>query len=346
MSRKTTLSQIAEAAGVSLSTVDRVLNRRGGVSPSAEERVLDWASRLNIDRVVFREYLKVLRIAVVMQTPKNPFYKGLQDAFADLNKAMLDLRVSCFIHYIDVTDAIRSIHKVNQISTTHDALIIISPDDPRLSDALKLVSQRIPIVTLVTDLPNSGRIAYIGPDNRQTGRVAGELMGRFLGPEGGEVIVVLGLHRIVGHEEREMGFRSALRERFPACRIFASLESGEDRERAGEVVFEALKDNPSVRGVYNISDGNTAIARSIRSLGLEGKVVLITHELTPDRRVLLRDGMLDAVIDQNPRLEAQRALEVLGQHFKRTHSERAVEGYTEFNIFIRENCPPLGEGYR
>jgi LacI family transcriptional regulator len=280
-----------------------------------------------------------------MQTPKNPFYKGLQEAFADMNKAMLDLRVSCFIHYIDVMDVIKTIHKINQISMAHDALIIVSPDDPRFSDALRLVSERIPIVTLVTDLPNSGRIAYIGPDNRQTGRVAGELMGRFLGPAGGDILVVLGMHRIVGHEEREMGFRSVLRERFPACRIVASLESGEDRERAGEVVYEALKENPSVRGVYNISDGNTAISRSVHSLGLEGKIVLITHELTPDRRALLREGMLDAVIDQNPRLEAQRALDVLGQHFGRADSERSG-GYTEFNIFIRENCPLLSEGYR
>ena len=79
MSRKTTLTKIAEAAGVSLSTVDRVLNRRGGVSSAAEEKVLGWAGRLNIDRVVFREHLKVLRVAVVMQTPRNPFYKGLQE---------------------------------------------------------------------------------------------------------------------------------------------------------------------------------------------------------------------------------------------------------------------------
>src|SRR5579871_501242 len=153
MGRKTTLAQIADAAGVSLSTVDRVLNRRGGVSSAAEEKVLEWAGRLNIDRVMFREHMKVLRIAVVMQTPRNPFYKGLQEAFAGLDTAMLAMRVSCFIHYVDVTDVVRTIHKIDQISAAHDALVIVSPDDPRLSDALRLVSRRIPIVTMVTDLP-------------------------------------------------------------------------------------------------------------------------------------------------------------------------------------------------
>jgi LacI family transcriptional regulator len=55
---------------------------------------------------------------------------------------------------------------------------------------------------------------------------------------------------------------------------------------------------------------------------------------------MLRDGILDAVIDQNPRLEAQRAIEALARHFKRLDSETKLEEYTPFNIFIRENCPP------
>lgn len=75
VSNKTTLQQIAEAAQVSLSTVDRVINRRGGVSPKSEARVLEWATRLNLDRKVFRAHLQVLRIAVLMQSPENPFYR-------------------------------------------------------------------------------------------------------------------------------------------------------------------------------------------------------------------------------------------------------------------------------
>ena len=46
MARKTTARDVAEAAGVSPATVDRVLNGRGGVSPDKEKRVLDWARRL------------------------------------------------------------------------------------------------------------------------------------------------------------------------------------------------------------------------------------------------------------------------------------------------------------
>jgi LacI family transcriptional regulator len=341
MSRKTSLIQVAEAAGVSLSTVDRVVNRRGGVSPKAEAKVLEWARRLSLDRRIDRSYLKTLRIAVLMQSPQNPFYRALRDAFGDLRATMADMRIGCLLHDIDVTDVAGTARKIEDVAGSYDGLIVICPDDPRLSDALRLAARRVPVVTLVTDLPGSGRIAYVGPDNRQIGRVAGELMGRFLGAEGGHTLIVLGMQRMTGHEEREMGFRSVLRERFPGCSIAASLESGEDQERAGELVLEALRDHPGVRGIYNVSAGNLAIARAIQGLGLAHKIVMITHELTPVRRQMLRDGILDAVIDQNPWLEARRALEVLGRHFQRSDVEIRLNEYTPYSIFIRENCPAI-----
>lgn len=341
VSRKTTLLEIARAAEVSLSTVDRVLNRRGGVSPDKETRVLEWASRLNVDRVIFRKYLRALRVAVVMQSPQNPFYRGLRDAFTEINAAMADMNISCFIHYIDVTDSAATTSKILEIAQTYDALIVVCPSDPQLSDALKRISKKIPFVTLATDLPNSGRIAYVGPDNRQTGRVAGELMGRFLGPAGGDVLVILGLHSIIGHEEREMGFRSVLRERFPSCAIAGLLESGEDQTRAGDVVHAALRKNPGVRGIYNVSAGNSAIANVIRRLGLIQKIVLITHELTPERRAMLQEGVLDAVIDQDPRGEARRAIEILSRHFQRMEMMSRTDAQSPFSIFIRENCPSV-----
>lgn len=336
---KTTLIQIAEAAGVSLSTVDRVVNRRGGVSPAAESKVLEWAGRLNLDRRIFRSHLRSLRVAVLIQSPQNPFFRALRDAFTEINVSMAELRITCFIHYIDVTDFVGTRAKIEEIATAYDGIIIVGPNEPRLSEALRLVSDKVAIVTLVTDIPASGRIAYVGPDNRQAGRVAGELMGRFLGSEGGDILIVLGMHHMTGHEEREMGFRSVLRERFADCRIVASLESEEDQVRAGEVVSQALREHRQVRGIYNASAGNMNITKSIDRMGLAQRIVMITHELTPSRRQLLRDGILDAVIDQNPRLEVQRALEVMGQHFQRADFPKLETHHTPFDIFIRENCP-------
>jgi hypothetical protein len=43
----------------------------------------------------------------------------------------------------------------------------------------------------------------------------------------------------------------------------------------------------------------------------------ITHELTDERSVLLREGLIDAVMDQNPELEVRTAVGVIAAHFGR-----------------------------
>ena len=63
MLKKTKLNQIAEAAGVSISTVDRVINRRGGVSQKREEIVLEWANRLGLDRASISDHNKLIKVA-------------------------------------------------------------------------------------------------------------------------------------------------------------------------------------------------------------------------------------------------------------------------------------------
>ncbi|WP_424931237.1 LacI family DNA-binding transcriptional regulator [Amaricoccus macauensis] len=340
MSNKTTLQQIAEAAQVSLSTVDRVINRRGGVSPKSEARVLEWATRLNLDRKVFRAHLQVLRIAVLMQSPENPFYRALREAFSSADATTQDLRMNLHMFHVDPGDLDDTIRKIETAASGYDGLIIDCVDHVSVTEKLRQVSKRRPVVTFLTDLPSSGRIAYVGPDNRQMGRVAGELMGRFLGERGGKVLVMLGSQQFAGHLDREIGFRAVLRERFPACEIVEILESAESAERAGDLIYRTLKQQPDIRGIYNVTAGNFAIAQCIKALGLQEKVTFITHELTPLRRQLLRTGVLDAVIDQNPRLEAIRAIEVLARHFKRSEHDAPMADFTPFDIYLRENCPP------
>mgnify|MGYP001765639119 CR=1 FL=1 len=63
---------------------------------------------------------------------------------------------------------------------------------------------------------------------------------------------------------------------------------------------------------------------------------MITHELTPDRRALLKQGLLDAIIDQDPELEALTAVETLAHHFGRLEAP-PMRLTTPFTLFFREN---------
>ena len=336
MGRKTTAKDVAKAAGVSASTVDRVLNGRGGVDPDKERRVVEWARKLKLDRALRHRPVRALRIVVLIQPPENPFYAAVQDAFAAANRAYGDFNMQFLVRHFDAGRPSILPRLVRDLGDRHDGLILTVPQSDALADAIREVAARIPVVTLATDVRDCGRHAYVGPDDRRAGRVSGDLMGRFLAPAGGDVVMIAGLLSLIGNEEREMGFRSVLRERYPECRVAVVLESQERAERAGELVRDALIANPDIRGVYSVSAGAPVVVDALKALGRED-VVFITHELTPDRRELLRQGLIDAIIDQNPEFEVRAAIETMARLTGRLEGPSSTT-ITPVHIHMIENA--------
>jgi LacI family transcriptional regulator len=337
MARKPTARDVARAAGVSCSTVDRVLNGRGGVATDKERRVLEAARRLRLDRALDQRPARTLRIAVLIQPPSNPFHAALQSAFEAANRHG-HFNMQFRIAHIDPTDPLRTAALITAMAPGHDGVAICSAHDDAITAALAAVSDRgKPVITLASNVRGGGRHIYVGPDNRQAGRVAGELMGRLLGEPGGEVVMIAGMLSMTGHQEREIGFRAVLRERYPQCHLLEVLQSMERGERAGDLVFRTLKRNPKVRGIYNASAGARPVVEAIQALGLGRRVTFITHELTEERRRLLRAGLIDAIIDQNPELEVRTAVDCLAAHFGRLEAAPAST-ITPVQIHTIENC--------
>lgn len=75
-----------------------------------------------------------------------------------------------------------------------------------------------------------------------------------------------------------------------------------------------------------------------RALILRRRVTFVTHELTPERRALLKEGVIDAIIDQNPDLEIATAVGLIARHFGRRDDAPPVTGITPLTIYLRENA--------
>lgn len=337
MGQKATAEDVAREAGVSASTVDRVLNNRGGVSEAKERRVFAAARRLKLDRALDPRAARTLRVAAFMQPPSNPFHAALAAAVQAQNRGPNPFNIQTRIFHAEAARIDETARRVRAAGAEHDALIICLPHDDALAQVLEQLAARgKPVVTLATDIRCRGA-TYVGPDNHRSGRLAGELMGRFLGRGGGEVIVIAGLLSMIGQEERHAGFRAVLAERYPGCRIAEFCESREQGDLAGDLVYHALRRNPSIRGIYNESAGAKPVVEALARLGRLGEVTFITHELTPDRRLLLESGAIDAVIDQNPRLEVETALRAIAAVHCRTDADPGPT-ITPVDIYMRENC--------
>ena len=118
--------------------------------------------------------------------------------------------------------------------------------------------------------------------------------------------------------------------------IIAAREIREDPERAYTEVHTLLRDYPDLLAIYCIGAGHEGIARALIEHGREKSVVFIGHDLTEYTKEYLLTGVMDAVIDQNPRVEARDALEQLSR-VARGLAFNAHPLRTQ--IIFRENLP-------
>ncbi len=217
---------------------------------------------------------------------------------------------------------------------------VVALDHPTVREALRaLAASNVEVVTIASDIHHVPRSAYIGIDNRAAGRLAGYLVSRFLSERlSGKVALFAGSLSYRGHEEREMGFRHVIAEMSPSLQLVDLREMGDDRERAYAEAAALLDQHPALSAIYNVGAGNTGIARALKERGRDGSVIFVGHEATDETRDLLLDGTLDAVIDQNPRVEAREALNVL------SHRIRGVDyDYhpPRLQVIFKENIPEV-----
>ncbi len=339
---RSTLVDVAREAGVSPATVDRVLNNRAGVRSRTREIVIDTAQRLGYisEPAAFSPAAggAKLRLDFVLPMGTNAFIKMLHAQIEQQGAARpdLDVRVAT-IEGFNPDSLARALYG---LAGKTRGVGVIALDHPTVREAIRALSAGgVKVLTLASDISHVPRVAYVGIDNRAAGRVAGYILGRFLGSaERKKVALFAGSLSYRGHEEREMGFRHILAEEFANLEVVELREVKDDFEMAFVEASNLLDRHPDIAGIYNIGAGAEGIARALRDRNCAKNVVFVGHELSAASRALLLEGTLDAVIDQNPRVEAREALNIL------THSVRgAPYEYhgPRLQIICKENLPEI-----
>ncbi|MET7485471.1 LacI family DNA-binding transcriptional regulator [Streptomyces sp. NPDC005538] len=309
------IREIARQAGLSEATVDRVLNGRGGVRESTEREVRQAIADLDRQRTQVRLVGRTFMIDIVIQAPERfstAVRVALEAELPDLHPAVVRSR----FHFRETASVKELVGTLDRIARRgSQGVILKGPDVPDVTAAVgRLVAAGIPVVTLVTDLPASARLAYVGIDNRAAGATAAYLMGQWLGDRPGNVLTSLSSGFFRNEEEREMGFRSTMRARYPE-RALVEITEGHGLDAAQyEVVLAALKRDPDIRAVYSIGGGNIATLRAFADLGREC-AVFVAHDLDHDNTRLLREQSLSAVLHHDLRQDVREACRiVMRQH--------------------------------
>ncbi len=305
------IREIAVQAGLSEATVDRVLNGRSGVRDSTAREVRAALADLERQRDQVRLAGRTFLIDVVMQAPAR-FSAAVREALEAELPLLRPAVIRARFHFRETGPPAALIGTLDGIGRRGtQGVVLKAPDTGEVNDAVaRLAGRGIPVVTLVTDLPRSARTAYIGIDNRAAGATAAYLVSQWLGRRPGAVLVTLSRSFFRGEEEREMGFRSALRSMRPRRRVIDVTETdGLDAAIRG-LVRDALAAEGAVPAAYSIGGGNTAILDAFTASGRPAPL-LIAHDLDDDNIRLLRAGRIAAVLHHDLRADMRRACQVI-----------------------------------
>lgn len=333
-----TLTDIAQAAQVSPATVDRVMNGRPGASPRTRTQVLAAARKLGYLPAAQDAPTRQMRVQLLLPHGTNAYIAELsrqaQDQATDLPHIKLNIARSRALDPLALANAL------TRAAETADAVAVVAMNHPAIREAIgALTRSGIPVVTLASDIADAPRLAYIGIDNGQAGRLAGYTLGRFLGlaPKG-KVALFAGTIGYRGHQEREMGFRQVLAEDFPALELLELRESREDRNKAHTQTRALLDAHRDLVGIYNTGGGTVGIAAALEDARRDKNTVLVAHEATEENKAYLLCGTLDAVINQNARAQIGEAFRALSHAFEgRPYTPAGLQ----LQLVLRENLPLL-----
>ncbi len=340
---KPTVHDIARSAGVSLATVDRVLNARPGVREGTRVRVEEAIATLGYVRDVAAANLAKSRVypfVFILPVNENPFMLGLrrevEEAIARSGAERTRIEV-IDVPALESAALVAALDKVAAGDAAGVAFVAVDAPDVREA-AGRVAAASIPMVTLVSDLSQSPRDHYAGIDNIAAGRTAATLMGRFLGSRKGRIVPLAGSLMVRDHRERLDGFAEVMRQNFPHLELLPAVEGRDDPALVEKLIGETLRQHPDICGIYSLGAGNHGLLPVLEAKPLSPKPVVILHELTEASSAALVNGTIDAVLNQDAGHEVRSAIRVLKAKADGLPVIAAQERI-RIDIFLKDNLP-------
>ncbi len=338
-----TINDIARVAQVSLATVDRVLNARPGVREKTVEKVNKAIADLGYVRDTAAANLargRVYNFVFILPSNHNEFLSSLETQIEQLNQSVRHERTRLTFVRVAAFDPVALANALEEIDTSRvDGVAIFGPETPSVRDSIaQLKANGVTVVSLVADIPSSERDYYVGIDNIAAGRTAAQLLGRFIGPRSGSIVVLTGSMLARDHLERRLGFDEVMARDFPNLKVLASLEGRDDPQLIERLIPNTLEDNDDIIGIYSSAAGNEGLLNHFKSNQESTRPVVIAHELTPLSRGALADQLFDAVISQDSGHLVRSAVRIMRAKVDHVPINAAQERI-RIDIYLKENMP-------
>ncbi|MDM7998042.1 MAG: substrate-binding domain-containing protein [Acidobacteriota bacterium] len=334
------IHQIADMAGVSIGTVDRALHGRAGISEATRRRVLRIAKQLSYKPHPAARILSVgranLRIGVCIPEEIHFFYDQVRAGIYEEVVRIDGLGIEIVYRPVPGLGEGEG-EQISGLLAEGVHALIITPGNPKLVTPLidRAEKQNVRVVCLTTDAAESRRTTFVGVNPELSGRLAAELMSKFI-PAGSKVAVITGMLATEEHRLKSRGFQSGFKQECCGGKIADLLEAHESAEESYRKTCGLLSRHPDLQGIYVSTVNCLPVCRALKENKRAGHIRLITSDLFPEMVPYIRRGTIQASIYQDPYLQGQTAVRVLVD-FLLHKTEIAETHFLNPGIVLRSN---------
>ncbi|MCC8180520.1 MAG: LacI family DNA-binding transcriptional regulator [Planctomycetes bacterium] len=339
---KPTIKSIAELAGVSVGTVDRVLHGRPKVSEENRRRIEKAIDQLgykpNVAARTLALHHKGVKIGVVEQK-WGPFFRSeLRRGIEDAKKDLASYGVEIVQRRCETIDPGESVAHIKELARKEGvrAMAVCAKNVKPVIDALStVVRDGIPVVTFNSDVPECGRLCHVGQDEYASGRIAGDLLAKIL-PSGARTLTVVHNLEFASQTDRLNGFRARMAELGRDVSNDPLVYSSNDYQKTYDGVLRILQSDRSVSGLYLASESTSGGVAAIRKLGGTGYIRVVCHDVPDTTLALLREGAVDFAVDQNMYYQGFKPVSILTKYLMAGEKPESVMDYTMVRIVTAE----------
>ncbi|WP_064684292.1 LacI family DNA-binding transcriptional regulator [Rhizobium bangladeshense] len=343
MSRPT-IPDLAKAARVSISTVDRVLNGRDPVRPQTAERVLNAAKQIGFHGVTAIERRlesdkPVIKFGFLLKQSHRKLYRMWAEVLKAATEAYPGAYGRSIVRFMDDLAPDKAAEAIYSLSREADVIGMITSDHPQVNHAVDgLAAEGIPVVTMISDISTAARAGFVGNDCVKKGRTAAWFIAG-LNANGGKASVFVGSHRYLAQELNEMGFRSYFRESAPGFQMLETIATLEEPEIAYEATRRLLQTEPDWVGLYVAGGGITGVMRALRedSGPVAKRLVVIAHELTNETRAGLAEGIIKVVLSHPAKLLAETLVRAMAEALDVDRAATVSQHIVPFDFYSATN---------
>lgn len=337
-----TIKDIANAAGVSRGTVDRVVNNRGGVKPELERKIRQLIAELdykpNRAGKVLAALKKPMKIGCLLPGIESPFFDGVIRGLHQAEREFSDFGISLEISLIKGFDPQTHIRALNELKKKNvSAICAATMDVPEIRNTVnEIIASGIPVSTVNSDLSGTRRLFYVGCNYPESGRTAAGLLNLIRRDEM-ELLIVTGSLSMQGHNQRIQSFLKELSERGARYHMAEIIETSDDSEVAYRRTMEALSAFPKINGIYITSGGVDGVCHAVCERNLSGKATVLSFDDVPSTKRLVMENVISATICQEPIRQGYLSIRLLFEYLVNHRTPEKLIYYTNNVIKIRQN---------